>query len=279
MPENKDDLQLPVSLSNKGIDYLVATLRAAASGIPVPWVGSAIAEWITVAIPNQRMDRIADYAHRLAEKLADFEKSFLDEQAKRSDFCELIEESFHQAARSTTDDRRQYVANLITTGLREDQHDYLKARFLLRILGQLNDAEILILCHYSIQYPAAATEFARNNPGLFGPWISGKNETPEAEAIRKGYNEHLADLGLLDREYKTEGDSYSDFRRTSVDANDVRDALEAISKSAKVVVSNLNISELGRLLLKFILEPKSSDATTQVNSSDTPPPEVPPPWR
>jgi hypothetical protein len=42
-----------------------------------------------------------------------FEKSFLDEQSKRSDFCELIEESVHQAARSTTEERREYIANLI----------------------------------------------------------------------------------------------------------------------------------------------------------------------
>jgi len=83
--------------SNRGIDYLVSVLRSTTGLVPV--FGSFLAELVTVTIPNQRIDRIADYMRALEKRLANFEKSFLDEQAKRSDFCELIEESFGQRVR------------------------------------------------------------------------------------------------------------------------------------------------------------------------------------
>ena len=91
-------------LSNRGIDYLVSALRSGVGILPI--YGSFLVELVTITIPNQRLDRIANYTRALAKRLARFEKSFLDEQAKRSDFCELVEESFHQAARSTTAQRK-----------------------------------------------------------------------------------------------------------------------------------------------------------------------------
>ncbi len=99
MPETGNDRKAADDLSNKGIDYVVSVLRSAVGLSPVG--ATFLAELVTAAIPNQRTDRLVRYVRILAKRLDNFEKSFLDEQAKRSDFCELIEESFHQAARST----------------------------------------------------------------------------------------------------------------------------------------------------------------------------------
>ncbi len=239
--------------STRGIDYLVSVLRSATGLVPV--FGSFLAELVTVTIPNQRIDRIADYARALAKRLANFEKSFLDEQAKRSDFCELLEESFHQAARSTTEERREYIANLIAKGIRTDQKDYLQSRFLLRILGQLNDAEILILYHYGLGYSREAHEFAAKHRELvpyWPEWPTSNSEQPETRSIRQGYHNHLADLGLLNREYETRNDAIRELDRSF--NPDLRSALESIAKPAEVKFKGLAISGLGEVLLKFVLD-------------------------
>jgi hypothetical protein len=239
--------------SNRGIDYLVSVLRSATGLVPV--FGSFLAELVTVTIPNQRIDRIADYARALAKRLANFEKSFLDEQAKRSDFCELIEESFHQAARSTTQERREYIANLIASGLRKDQENYLQSRFLLRILGQLNDAEILILYYYGLGYSPEANQFEARHPELvpYAPQWPHHNAEPDATAVRQGYHNHLADLGLLNREYET-----GQIRQ--LDLADPRSALESLAKPGEVKFKGLTISDLGQVLLKFVLSPEDFSA-------------------
>jgi hypothetical protein len=242
--------------SSRGIDYLVSVLRSATGLVPV--FGSFLAELVTVTIPNQRIDRIADYARALAKRLANFEKSFLDEQAKRSDFCELIEESFHQAARSTTQGRREYIANLIASGLRKDQENYLQSRFLLRILGRLNDAEILILYYYGLGYSPEANQFEARHPELvpYAPQWPHHNAEPDAIAVRQGYHNHLADLGLLNREYET-----GRYGIEQVDLADPRSALESLAKPGEVRFKGLTISDLGQVLLKFVLDSEDPSVT------------------
>lgn len=241
------------NLSNKGIDYLVSVLRSAVGLSPVG--ATFLAELVTVAIPNQRTDRLVRYVRILAKRLDNFEKSFLDEQAKRSDFCELLEESFHQAARSTTEERRKYIANLIANGLSEDQEDYLQSRFLLRILGQLNDAEILILYYYGLGHSAEAHQFEARHPELVPYAPQWRSEQPDATAVRQGYHNHLADLGLLTREYETG-------RIQHVDLADPRSALQSLAQPGEVKFKGLTISDLGRVLLKFVLDLEDPSAAS-----------------
>jgi hypothetical protein len=250
-PKGADDL------SNKGIDYLVSALRSATGVVPI--FGSFLAELVTVTIPNQRVDRIADYFRVLGRRLSNFEKLFLDEQAKRSDFCEFIEESFHQAARSTTEERREYIANLIASGLRKDQENYLQSRFLLRILGQLNDAEILILYYYWLGHSSGALQFEARHPELvpYAPQWPPHNAEPDATAVRQGYHNHLADLGLLNREYET-----GRYGIQNVDLADPRSALESLAQPGEVKFKGLRISDLGRVLLSFVLDSEDPSSTS-----------------
>ncbi len=148
------DVNLPKDedpLSNRGIDYLVASLR---SGVGlIPFAGPFVSELFTITIPNQRIDRIRDFVRILDSKLQKFERKFLDEQASRSDCAELFEESFRQAARSTTEERRTYIANLLINGLATDQINYLKSRFLLQLLNQINDVEVIVHYYYALVLP------------------------------------------------------------------------------------------------------------------------------
>jgi hypothetical protein len=146
--------------------------------------------------------------------------------------------------------------------LREDQKDYLQSRFLLRILGQLNDAEILILHYYGIGHYIEAQDFASRYPDLIPYWPQWPSNSPErlgATAIRWGYHNHLADLGLLNREYET-----TRFGIQQPDLADPRSALESLAKPGEVKLKGLSISELGRVLLKFVLE-SEAESTPSAN--------------
>jgi hypothetical protein len=77
MSNTVDDPKGTDHLSNRGIDYLVFVLRSAVGLSPVG--ATFLAELVTAAIPNQRTDRLVRYVRILAKRLANFEKSFLDE--------------------------------------------------------------------------------------------------------------------------------------------------------------------------------------------------------
>jgi len=57
-------------LSNRGLDYLVASLRSV-TGL-IPGAGPFVSELLTVIIPNQRIDRIRDFVRILDSKLQKF---------------------------------------------------------------------------------------------------------------------------------------------------------------------------------------------------------------
>jgi hypothetical protein len=79
-------------------------------------------------------------------------------------------------------------------------------------------------------------------------WGSPNVNEPEARAVRQAYHDHLADLGCLVRQYETTPPE--DPRRRSFGEPDIS---EFFSKPAKVQMKNLEISDLGETLLKFIL--------------------------
>jgi hypothetical protein len=79
--------------------------------------------------------------------------SRIRKSALRPEFCELLEEGFTQAARAISEERRNYIANLLCNGLAADQVDYVKSRFLLRLLNQLSNAEIIVLNYYGLGHP------------------------------------------------------------------------------------------------------------------------------
>ena len=136
----------PNDLNSGSVDYSVALARGAAGLIPI--VGPLLAEVIGVTIPNQRIDRVAKFSEELEGRLSEVEKCLLESKLKDDDFTDLIEEGVRQAARSLSDDRRQYIANIIAHGLTSDDIDSSESKHLLRILSEINDIEVVWLRAY-----------------------------------------------------------------------------------------------------------------------------------
>jgi len=67
-----DDANTSEIIQAQAVDYLATGARAALNAIP--FAGSLLAERADSIIPNQCVDRIADLATKLEERIADLEK-------------------------------------------------------------------------------------------------------------------------------------------------------------------------------------------------------------
>jgi hypothetical protein len=151
-----------------------------------------------------------------------------------------MEDDLHQAAQSLSDERREYIASIITNSLKAEDISYGESKHLLRILGELNDIEIIWLRFFLDPLMNGDHEFREKHKKILEPvsaYYGGSIELIDKEALQNSYKEHLANLGLLQREYETE----TKYART------------------KLKTKGYSITSLGRLLLQFIDLSKNQD--------------------
>lgn len=228
----------PDDLASGSVDYSMALVRGAA-GL-VPFVGPLHAEVIGVTIPEQRSDRIANFARELDYRLKAVEKCLLEQKLKDDDFTDLIEEGFRQAARSLSDERRRYIANIIANGLTSDDIDSSESKHLLRILGEINDIEVVWLRFYRVPTVGGDEIFRATHEEVLKPipeTLASSREILSKATLRKSYKEHLVQLGLLESRYR-------------IDSKTGLPEFDRVSGSMKE--SGFRLTRLGRLLLDEI---------------------------
>ena len=234
MTDNEEPKELRQNLT----DLAVATGRAAANLVPV--VGPFLAEVIGSTIPKQRMDRVAKFATELEGRLDSFERDLMETQLSNEEFAVLLEEGLRQAAGSTSDERRSYIASLIVNGLTSEQIEYAESRYLLRILGEVNDIEVIWLRFYRVPTIGGDSTFREKHKEVLQLGIPNLRSTPDERnkyALRESYKEHLAQLGLLQPRYRT------DMQTRTPEFNSITGAME---------VSGYRLTSLGRLLLREV---------------------------
>jgi hypothetical protein len=134
------DGRLP-ELGPGGGDRTAAVIRSVISNVPI--VGQTLAEIITELIPNQRIERVEGYLKLLAMELDELKVSA--EAAKVPESIDLIEDGAYQAVRALSEERRQYLARAVATGIAEDEKHKIKAKRVLSIISELDDGYILLL--------------------------------------------------------------------------------------------------------------------------------------
>lgn len=236
MPES-----LPPKLGNTSTDIMVSIAKGTVGAIP--YVGSLIAEIVGNVIPNQRVDRIAEFVRLLEERLAKVEKENLRERFTEPAAIDIMEDSFTQAARATTRERLEHIANIVAHGLSAEELNQAEVKRMLWLLGQLHDAEIIILRG---RLPmtngdfAADGEFQRTHANLLTPIVlhTGSTEDDiEDAAIRGSYLQHLHDLGLL--KYR--------FDRPKKD-----EIPEFDPETGRLKARGSQVTRLGRILLRYL---------------------------
>lgn len=207
----------------------------------LPYAGPILAEIVGAIIPNQRIDRIARFAEILDGKLTELDKELLEQKMRTEEFVDLFEDGAFQAARALTDERKERIAALLKNSLSSDDLDHVQEKQLLSILGQLNDAELVILKHYGLDMDPRQAEafFDEHEDTIRGPvvFMGSPQEDADRGAVNQTYRNHLRRLGLVRATYKKP-------KKGELPEWDL--------KTGMLKASSDRIAPLGRLLLRHI---------------------------
>lgn len=232
-----DDPTLPEPIKTRAVDYVVSGAKAVLGA--VPFVGSLLTEVAGSIIPRQRIDRIADFAAKLQERIDHLEEDVVRQHLKDKEFTDLLEESLRQASRSTSEDRRAYLASLVANSLSSEAIEHVESKHLMRLLGELNDLEVLWLRFFLVPTIGGDKEFRELHKDVFEhrrAYIGCSIEELDDHALQQSYKDHLIQLGLVTRHISKGSDGVPEFDRFSGDFK----------------VSYYEASPLGRLFLRSI---------------------------
>ena len=229
--------KLPDEIKTNAIDYVVSGAKAAL-GV-VPFAGSLLAEVAGSIIPNQRVDRIADFAFKLQARIEQLEEAQVRSELNDEDFTDLLEESLRQASRATSDDRRQYLASLVANSLSSDAVEHAESKHLMRVLGELHDIEVLWLRFFHVPTIGGDEEFRELHAGVFRHVMAAMGSSREElddRALQDSYKDRLVRLGLVSEHIRKNRDGTPEYDK----------------RTGKPAVSYREASPLGRLLLRSI---------------------------
>lgn len=220
-------------------DHLVA-LTKGALGV-IPYVGGIAAEIVGVLIPGQRLDRLADFLRILGEMVAGLQQDVLEQRMKTEEFMDLFEDALWQASRARTEERRKNIAAILKYSLYEGEINHLRAKELLSLLGELNDAQIIILKSKGFDYagPEAETFYEQHRAVLQAPLLfdGADEEDYDNHALHQAFVNDLQRLGLVKATFKKP-------KKNELPEFDI--------KTGMVKVQSTRITHLGRLLLRYI---------------------------
>jgi hypothetical protein len=219
-----------IDLSENKSDDLAAILRGVA-GI-VPWIGGFTTELITTIIPNQRMDRFSDYLKILSKKLSTIEEHIVMAKLQDDGFVSLFEESLYSAVRATTQERKEHIASIVKNSITDEDADYIRYKYMLSLLSELNDIEVLLLESYTRHNDE---DFHNKHENiLWKPLIS---EDLDTRVVHENYKQHMVRLGLLKARFKRpKRGEFPEFDE----------------KTGMVKAQGHDITSLGRILLRHI---------------------------
>jgi hypothetical protein len=177
------------------------TLKSALGMIPL--AGPFLSEIAGSIIPNQKVDRLIMFAAELDKRLSGLEdKAQLKQVIQNEEFTDLVEEGMRQASRSLSDERREYLAALIANSIGSKEIEHHESKHLMRILGELNDIEVIwlrsFISHgYSYGIDMA---FREANKAVLEQYMhADEGDKQKISTLIQSYKEHLASLGLLER--------------------------------------------------------------------------------
>ena len=206
----------------------------------VPFVGPLLSELVDSLIPNQRVDRLTKYVTELERRLSATEEQNLRLKVQNEEYLTLIEDGYIYASRAITDERRFYIASIVARGLTHEEIDVNSSKYLLRLLSELNDTEVIWLRFHLDPTIGGDRDFREKHANVLGParaYIGAPESELNKSALQDSYKDHLERLGLIRSHIRTD-------HETGMPNFD--------SISGKPEVSYRDITQLGRMLLHQI---------------------------
>ena len=191
-------------MSTKGTDIATIIGKGLLGSIPV--VGPLAAEIVGAVITNQRIDRIESLLKLLESKIQEDDRPKVKEKITSPESIDLIEDSFIQASRALSEERKDYIASLLKNSLTDEALKHIEYKRLLSLLGELNDLEVLILKSHTLRRGQPEhDEFWEAHEGALTPPFAHMGSTEEEidkHTIYQTHNLHLTNLGLLKPRFK-----------------------------------------------------------------------------
>jgi len=203
--DNDNKMSLEAVTATNALDLMAALTKASASLLD-PNLGPYLAELVGMVIPNQKIDRLIKYVAELDRRLAHLENEHLPAQIQDEAFTDLMEEGLRQAAQSLNDERREYIASLVANGIASTEIEYHESKHLLRLLGEINDIELIWLRFFVDSEFGGDKEFREKQKNIISPVsraIGQKQIVYDKGAIQDSYKEHLSQFGLLSKKLKS----------------------------------------------------------------------------
>lgn len=225
-----------VDLGTNKNDIAAAILKSCLGVIP--GIGSALSEIVGFIIPNQKIDRIVEYVRILDTKISNIHIDIIDSIKNNEYFIDLMEESFIQASRAISNERREYIASVVIEGIKNEEQQFLETKYVLKLLSELNDAQVIILASYHFIFNTDIDqEFRERHKNIIGETYAPSGATDSLKLssdVKDNYRISLLRLGLLTKENKS--------------------IIEEKSGSSVIRVKegNYELSRLGFFLLKHI---------------------------
>lgn len=202
----------------------------------IPIVGAIFSEIFGMIIPNQRINRIEAYLRLLAEKLESDVSDNLADKLTNPEAVDLFEHGVWQSVRAVTEERKNYVAQLVANGLNGDEKSKIESKRLLALLAELDDDQIIILTSYTNQFSHNA-EWRHKQGAVLTPvraFLGSSQETLDENTVYELARTQLYTLGLLQHKFR---------------APKKGEIPEFDPKTGTIKASSRDITPLGRLLL------------------------------
>jgi len=227
-------------------DILTTTFKSAAGMTPI--IGPYLAELIGILVPNQRIDRVTTFLKLFYEKFEEqnIEIDILKEKMKDENFINLFDDISWQAAKSISNERKEYLASILINGLTDNKIDEIQKNIFLNIISELNDIEILILYNHT-RTASSDKEFRKKNQEILVQPIAtlgSSQEDKNKSILFDTYKEKLVRLNLLKRKFKK-------LKRDELPEFD--------EKTGTIKTNGFEITAIGRLFLKYIGLLKNDD--------------------
>lgn len=207
-PLSITNVEPEISLCTSKEDLFAAGIKTVGGFVPF---GSAFAEILSVAIPNQKLERVANLVDILNYKIQTAERKIEEVELKTQEFTDLFEDGVIQASRSLTRERLDHIASVLKNSIIDNELDHLGKKKLLSLLGQLNDAEIIWLKSYSfrlrsLSQPDYKEYFAKHRavlepitPGAY--YRNPPRDVVNKIALAESYTNNLIGLNLIKEKF------------------------------------------------------------------------------
>jgi hypothetical protein len=212
----------------------------------VPILGPLVSAVIDETVPNQRVERLIGLVEELEARIGKLDPNYLRTKFSTAQFLDLLEDGMWQAARATTRERLEEIAQILSNGLTAEDAAALDRKTLLRLLAEINDAEVVILRSFGFVSRDARLEHIERHSAVFNrvpPTMGAPQEVHDKAALRKSYEDRLVQLGLL---------------RERVPTPSKGQTLQ-FDTDGSIKGAHKEISPLGRLLLREVGQPAELD--------------------